>query len=135
VATLITTARLRLDSKAARPLANPIDDEVSVSTFLHAHGRSCGTLSPCGSDAALVRLSRHFGLRRSRGWTRSGVALNFEYIIGDKDNPDSQGFLCVRGRSTNEIFGNPRRLYPHIRDDRRTNTWRRANGMRRWVSS
>jgi len=44
-------------------------------------------------------------------------------VSGDKDNPDSQGFLCVRGRSTNEIFGNPSRLlYPQIRDDRRTNT-------------
>jgi anaerobic selenocysteine-containing dehydrogenase len=49
-------------------------------------------------------------------------------VSGDKDNPDSQGFLCVRGRSTNEIFGNPRRLlYPYIRDDRRANTWRRAS--------
>ena len=49
-------------------------------------------------------------------------------VSGDKDNPDSQGFLCVRGRSTNEIFGNPGRLlYPQIRDDRRTNTWRRAS--------
>jgi len=25
-------------------------------------------------------------------------------ISGDKDNLDSQGFLCVRGRSTNEIL-------------------------------
>jgi anaerobic selenocysteine-containing dehydrogenase len=49
-------------------------------------------------------------------------------VRGDTDNPDSQGFLCVRGRSTNEIFGNPRRLlYPQIRDDRRTNTWRRVS--------
>src|SRR5262245_61481472 len=49
-------------------------------------------------------------------------------VSGDKDNPDSQGFLCVRGRSTNEIFGNPRRLlYPQIRDDRLTNTWRRVS--------
>jgi anaerobic selenocysteine-containing dehydrogenase len=49
-------------------------------------------------------------------------------VIGDKDNPDSQGFLCVRGRSTHEIFGNPRRLlYPQIRGDRRTNTWRRVS--------
>jgi anaerobic selenocysteine-containing dehydrogenase len=31
-------------------------------------------------------------------------------VSGDKANPDSQGFLCVRGRSTNEIFGNPGRL-------------------------
>jgi anaerobic selenocysteine-containing dehydrogenase len=49
-------------------------------------------------------------------------------ISGDKGNPDSQGFLCVRGRSTNEICGNPRRLlYPKIRDDRRTDAWRRVS--------
>jgi anaerobic selenocysteine-containing dehydrogenase len=49
-------------------------------------------------------------------------------VSGDKDNPDSQGFLCVRGRSTNKIFGNPSRLlYPQIRDDRRTNAWRRVS--------
>jgi anaerobic selenocysteine-containing dehydrogenase len=49
-------------------------------------------------------------------------------LSGDKDNPDSRGFLCVRGRSTSEIFGNPKRLlYPQIRDDRRTDTWRRAS--------
>ena len=34
----------------------------------------------------------------------------------------------MRGRSTNEIFGNPRRLlYPQIREDRRSNTWRRVS--------
>jgi anaerobic selenocysteine-containing dehydrogenase len=42
-------------------------------------------------------------------------------VRGDQNNPDSQGFLCVRGRATSEIFGNPRRLlYPQIRDDRCT---------------
>lgn len=36
-------------------------------------------------------------------------------LSGDKDNPDSAGFLCVRGRATSEIFGNPKRLlYPQI---------------------
>jgi anaerobic selenocysteine-containing dehydrogenase len=49
-------------------------------------------------------------------------------VSGDKDNPDSRGFLCVRGRSTSEIFGNPARLlYPQIRDDRNTDTWRRVS--------
>src|SRR5215831_9619160 len=49
-------------------------------------------------------------------------------LSGDKDNPDSRGFLCVRGRSTSEIFGNPKRLlYPQIRDDRGTDTWRRVS--------
>ena len=49
-------------------------------------------------------------------------------VSGDKENADSQGFLCMRGRSTNEILGKPRRLlYPQIREDRRTNDWRRAS--------
>jgi anaerobic selenocysteine-containing dehydrogenase len=53
---------------------------------------------------------------------------NLKAVSGDKDNPDSQGFLCVRGRSTNEIFSNPKRLlYPQVRDDRRTNSWRRVS--------
>lgn len=49
-------------------------------------------------------------------------------VRGDSENPDSRGFLCIRGRSTSEIFQNPKRLmYPQIRDDRRTNVWRRAS--------
>jgi anaerobic selenocysteine-containing dehydrogenase len=49
-------------------------------------------------------------------------------VRGDKENPDSQGFLCVRGRSTSEIFKNPKRLmYPQIREDRRTENWRRVS--------
>jgi anaerobic selenocysteine-containing dehydrogenase len=30
-------------------------------------------------------------------------------IGGDHDNPDSQGFLCVRGQASREIIGNPNR--------------------------
>src|SRR3954467_1065988 len=49
-------------------------------------------------------------------------------VSGDKDNPDSQGFLCVRGRATSEIFGNTKRLlYPLIRDDRGSDNWRRVS--------
>jgi anaerobic selenocysteine-containing dehydrogenase len=49
-------------------------------------------------------------------------------VRGDRDNPDSRGFLCVRGRSTSEIFQNPKRLtYPQIRDDRRRDIWRRVS--------
>jgi anaerobic selenocysteine-containing dehydrogenase len=34
-------------------------------------------------------------------------------IKGDPDNPDSQGFLCIRGQASREIFENPKRLlYP-----------------------
>ena len=31
-------------------------------------------------------------------------------IEGDPDNPDSRGFLCMRGHAAQEIVGNPRRL-------------------------
>ena len=31
-------------------------------------------------------------------------------IAGDPDNPDSRGFLCVRGQAAHEILANPRRL-------------------------
>jgi anaerobic selenocysteine-containing dehydrogenase len=44
-------------------------------------------------------------------------------VSGDKDNPDSQGFLCVRGCVTSEIFGDPKWLLcPQVRDDRSTST-------------
>lgn len=31
-------------------------------------------------------------------------------VSGDPDNPDSRGFLCVRGQASREILGNPARL-------------------------
>ncbi len=47
-------------------------------------------------------------------------------VAGDKDNPDSQGFLCVRGQASREIIDNPARLlYPLMRD-RRSDELRRA---------
>jgi anaerobic selenocysteine-containing dehydrogenase len=40
-------------------------------------------------------------------------------VRGDPDNPDSQGFLCIRGQAAAEIIGNPTRLvHPLIRDKR-----------------
>lgn len=49
-------------------------------------------------------------------------------VRGDPENPDSAGFLCVRGHAAREIVGNPKRLlYPMIRDDRSTQHWRRAS--------
>ena len=48
-------------------------------------------------------------------------------VRGDPDNPDSRGFLCVRGQASREIIGNPRRLtVPLIRSRRGEDTWRRA---------
>ncbi len=47
-------------------------------------------------------------------------------VAGDKDNPDSKGFLCVRGQASREVIDNPARLlYPLMRD-RRSDELRRA---------
>jgi anaerobic selenocysteine-containing dehydrogenase len=48
-------------------------------------------------------------------------------VSGDKDNPDSHGFLCVRGQASREIIGNPRRLVtPLIRARRGADRWHEA---------
>jgi anaerobic selenocysteine-containing dehydrogenase len=48
-------------------------------------------------------------------------------ISGDRDNPDSQGFLCVRGQASREIIGNPKRLLqPLVRARRTDDAWREA---------
>jgi anaerobic selenocysteine-containing dehydrogenase len=49
-------------------------------------------------------------------------------ISGDHDNPDSQGFLCVRGQAAHEIIGNPKRLLqPLIRTHRTDDAWRETS--------
>jgi anaerobic selenocysteine-containing dehydrogenase len=48
-------------------------------------------------------------------------------VRGDPDNPDSQGFLCVRGQASREIIANPGRLlHPLVRVRRGADEWRRA---------
>lgn len=45
-------------------------------------------------------------------------------ISGDPDNPDSRGFLCMRGNAAHEIVGNPKRLrQPMIRKQRGSDDW------------
>lgn len=49
-------------------------------------------------------------------------------VRGDKDNPDSRGFLCVRGQASRQILGNPKRLLqPLIRARRSEDAWREAS--------
>jgi anaerobic selenocysteine-containing dehydrogenase len=48
-------------------------------------------------------------------------------VRGDPDNPDSRGFLCVRGQASREILDNPLRvLHPLIRVERGRDDWREA---------
>jgi len=48
-------------------------------------------------------------------------------VGGDPENPDSRGFLCIRGHASREILDNPRRLlHPLVRADRRSE-WRKAS--------
>ena len=45
-------------------------------------------------------------------------------IRGDKDNPDSRGFLCVRGQAAKEIIDNSERLlYPMMCKTRGSDNW------------
>ncbi|MBI4640105.1 MAG: molybdopterin-dependent oxidoreductase [Candidatus Tectomicrobia bacterium] len=49
-------------------------------------------------------------------------------VSGDKENPDSRGFLCVRGQASREVIGNPARLLrPLVRTRRTEDAWREAS--------
>lgn len=47
-------------------------------------------------------------------------------VRGDPDNPDSRGFLCIRGQASREIVGNPGRLLHPLLRDRRSDPFRQA---------
>ena len=52
--------------------------------------------------------------------TQCGMLVEVEHvrvtsIKGDPENPDSRGFLCIRGQATREIPHNPRRLRSPLR--------------------
>src|ERR1700733_5914950 len=48
-------------------------------------------------------------------------------VRGDPENPDSRGFLCMRGQASREIIGNPRRLLTPLLRARRGDKLRRAS--------
>src|SRR3954466_1752012 len=47
-------------------------------------------------------------------------------VRGDPDNPDSRGFLCIRGQAAREIIGNPQRLLYPMRPGTRSGAWQRT---------
>ncbi len=48
-------------------------------------------------------------------------------VSGDPDNPDSRGFLCVRGHASREVIDNPRRLLQPLIRGRPSDDWRQAS--------
>jgi anaerobic selenocysteine-containing dehydrogenase len=49
-------------------------------------------------------------------------------VHGDPENPDSRGFLCLRGRAAGEIVDNPQRVVaPRLREGRQAGAWRDAS--------
>jgi anaerobic selenocysteine-containing dehydrogenase len=46
-------------------------------------------------------------------------------VRGDPDNPDSRGFLCIRGHAAREIVGNQRRLLHPLHRSSRSGAWQR----------
>ena len=48
-------------------------------------------------------------------------------VKGDADNPDSRGFLCIRGQASREVLDNPARLLHPLVRDRRSEPFRRAS--------
>jgi anaerobic selenocysteine-containing dehydrogenase len=62
--------------------------------------------------------------------TQCGMTVEVEdnrlvSLKGDQNNPDSRGFLCIRGRASQEIFANPKRLLHPLRrvGERGENRW------------
>ena len=47
-------------------------------------------------------------------------------VRGDDENPDSRGFLCIRGQASREVFDNPARLLHPLVRDARSDAFRRA---------
>ncbi len=47
-------------------------------------------------------------------------------VRGDPDNPDSRGFLCIRGQAAREIIGNPKRIVHPLRRAARSGSWQRT---------
>ena len=48
-------------------------------------------------------------------------------VKGDDANPDSRGFLCIRGQASREVIDNPARLLHPLMRDRRTDPFRRTS--------
>ncbi|MFN7434546.1 MAG: molybdopterin-dependent oxidoreductase [Betaproteobacteria bacterium] len=92
------------DGAADRGTATPAPGAVrTVRTMcpMNCHPTLCGMLAEVRNDALLA-------------------------VRGDPANPDSRGFLCIRGQASREIIGNPLRLTQPLLRDARGGTLRPA---------
>lgn len=105
---------------------------------MNCHPTLCGMLVEVRGEAAGEPSGYQSGAERSEavrgeaagepsGYQSGAERSRLLRITGDQDNPDSRGFLCVRGHASEEIIDNPHRLLsPLIRDRRLEGAWRRA---------
>ncbi len=80
-----------------------------------------GAISRPGPEGSTVTrtmcpMSCHPTLCGMLAQTRDG---QLQSVQGDAANPDSRGFLCIRGQASREIFGNPDRLLQPLMRARR----------------
>jgi predicted molibdopterin-dependent oxidoreductase YjgC len=82
------------------------------------------TPSPSKTVRTMCPMSCHPTLCGMLAEVRDGKLVG---VKGDEENPDSRGFLCIRGQATPEIFDNPARLLHPLVRDKRNDEFRRAS--------
>jgi len=104
-------------------------------TIIFGDGRSRGIMpqggrTPLFSDTMASRRTVRTMCPMSCHPTLCGMLVDVQDgrvvgVRGDPDNPDSRGFLCIRGHAAREIVDNPRRLLHPMRRAARSGAWQR----------
>lgn len=81
------------------------------------------TPAPTGIVRTMCPMNCHPTLCGMLAEVRDGELVG---VAGDPANPDSRGFLCIRGQASREVIGNPARLLHPLVRDRRSDPFRRA---------
>src|SRR5215470_1636546 len=148
---IAASSATRRSSRGSRPFSRSVSpsDRVRHATWrAPRHSAEDGTLS--STSRRHRRASQRVILRRMSATTNGrrtfrtmcpmschptlcGMLVTIENgrlvdVVGDPDNPDSHGFLCVRGQASREIIDNPRRLlHPLVRSRRGADDWLRVS--------
>src|ERR1700675_2133306 len=92
-----------------RPMSHT--DVISITPPMHAR-RTVRTMCPMNCHPTLCGMLVDVEDGRLVG------------VAGDPENPDSRGFLCVRGHASREIIGNPERLLSPLAREGRQGAFR-----------